>query len=101
MHYFCDIDEEAVIPNLDVETIYELPLIFHEERLDAIVLDKLGISASNCDLDEWRELVYRIKHPKSKTRIGIVGKYVSLPDAYLSVAEALRHGELPTTPKWG
>ena len=89
---FCDIDEEAVIPNLDVETIYELPLIFHEERLDAIVLDKLGISASNCDLDEWKELVYRIKHPKSKTRIGIVGKYVSLPDAYLSVAEALRHG---------
>ncbi len=88
---FCDIDVRAVVPALDVDTIYEIPLIYEREGLDDYVLEKLGISAPKSDLSEWAELVRRIKHPADKTRIAIVGKYESLPDAYLSVAEALRH----------
>lgn len=88
---FCDIDVRAVVPAIDAETIYEVPLTFKQEGLDDIVLEKLGIPAAESDLREWEELVERIKHPRFKTRIAIVGKYVSLPDAYMSVAEALRH----------
>lgn len=88
---FCDIEAEAVIPNLDAETIYELPLIFEREGLDDLVIRRLGLEAGEGDLDAWREMVQRIKNPSHKVRIGIVGKYVVLPDAYLSVAEALRH----------
>lgn len=89
---FCDIEKRAVIPNTDVDTIYEVPLYFAERGLDEIVIDKLKISCGPRDLSEWSELVENIKNPQSTVTIGIVGKYVSLPDAYLSVAEALRHG---------
>ncbi|NPV54416.1 MAG: CTP synthase [Firmicutes bacterium] len=88
---FCDIDEEAVIPNIDAQTIYEVPLIFEEERLDDIVAKRLGFPCGNRDLNEWREIVSKIKNPKRQVEIAIVGKYVALPDAYLSVTEALRH----------
>ncbi len=89
---FCDIEEGAVIPNTDVETIYEVPLHFANEGLDEIVIEKLNIQCNQRDMAEWQELVDTIKNPKHMVRIGIVGKYVSLPDAYLSIAEALRHG---------
>ncbi len=89
---FCDIDENAVIPNTDVETIYEVPLRFAEEGLDQIVMDKLQLKCEPPDLEEWKQLVDNIRNPKNEVKIAIVGKYVSLPDAYMSIAEALRHG---------
>ncbi|HLS89904.1 MAG TPA: CTP synthase [Limnochordia bacterium] len=89
---FCDIDPEAVIPNCDAETIYEVPLLFEKEGLDEIVIRRLGLNAGQRDLMEWRSIVQRIKNPANTVRVGIVGKYVSLPDAYLSIAEALCHG---------
>lgn len=88
---FCDIDSEAVIPNVDAETIYEVPLIFDAEGLDDIVIQRLKLNAGEGNLDDWRAMVERIKRPAHEVTIGIVGKYVSLPDAYLSTAEALRH----------
>lgn len=88
---FCDIDHDAVISVPDADSIYEVPLILKEGRLDDIVVERLKLDAGPCDLTEWEDLVYRIKHPERRTTIGIVGKYVSLPDAYMSVVEALRH----------
>jgi len=87
----CDIDREAIIPAIDAATIYEVPLILQGEGLDDIVLRRLGIEAPKADMTEWQALVERIKSPLRTTEIAIVGKYVELPDAYLSVAEALRH----------
>ena len=81
---FCDIDPEAVIENLDVETIYEIPLLMQAEGLDQIVMQKLGLPDVECDLAEWHSLVERIKNLKHQVTIGLVGKYVSLRDAYLS-----------------
>lgn len=88
---FCDIDKEAVIQALDVPSIYEVPLMLKGEGLDDIVLDKLGIDAPPPDLTEWREMLHRAKNLRYLTTIALVGKYVSLHDAYLSVVEALRH----------
>lgn len=88
---FCNVEERAVIPNPDVESIYEVPLCFADARLDEIVLEKLNLSAGPADLEGWRELVSTIKGLRDKVILGVVGKYVSLPDAYLSAAEALRH----------
>jgi CTP synthase len=89
---FCDIDAKAVIENSDVETIYEVPLRMHNECLDQIVMKKLGLGNVACDLSEWENLVKRIKNLRKKVTIGLVGKYVALRDAYLSVAESLHHG---------
>ncbi|MGE5584132.1 MAG: CTP synthase [Bacillota bacterium] len=90
---FCDIDERAVIPNVDASTIYEVPLIFEREGLDDIVIDRLGLqgAAGDRDLAEWRDMVHTFLNPRQRVSIAIVGKYVTLPDAYLSVVEALRH----------
>lgn len=88
---FCDIEKEAVIEVPDVETLYEVPLLLHEQHFDRIVLNKLGIEAKEADLAEWRQMVDKIKGLSRTTHIALVGKYVSLPDAYLSVAEALNH----------
>jgi CTP synthase len=83
-----------VIPVQDVEHIYELPLALHREGVDDRVLEKLNIWASSATLDRWDDLVQRIKHPQSRVRIGIVGKYVHLTDTYKSLNEALAHGGL-------
>ena len=90
---FCDIDERAVIPNLDAETMYEVPLAFESEGLDDIVIERLGLQslAGERDLSEWRDMVSGLLNPKRVIRVAIVGKYVALPDAYLSAVEALRH----------
>lgn len=88
---FCDIELDAVIENVDAESIYEVPLLFERQRLDNIVIRRLNLSAGERDLKEWREMVHRIKNPVHEVQVGIVGKYVALPDAYLSVAEALYH----------
>jgi len=88
---FCDIDKDAVIQALDAASIYEVPLALEEEGLAEIVIEKLGLSFGPPNLTEWRDMVSRMKNLSRHVTIGLVGKYVSLPDAYLSVAEALRH----------
>ena len=89
---FCNVPASAVIEELDVETsIYELPLCLHKERLDQLVLSRLGLPYRAQPLDEWEVMVKKIKQPKHRVRIGLVGKYTDLKDAYKSVYEALFH----------
>ena len=87
----CDIDEKAIITANNAESIYEVPLLLQQEGMDNIVLDLLGLQAPPADMAQWEKMVRKIKSPCKHTEIAIVGKYVALPDAYLSVAEALRH----------
>lgn len=91
MALFCDVDPEAVISNMTCNTIYEVPLLLQEEGLDSIVLQKLGLEDKPCDMEEWKAMVRRILDAKKTVDIALVGKYVELHDAYLSVAEALSH----------
>ncbi len=88
---FCDVDPEAVISNMTCSTIYEVPLLLQEEGLDSIVLRKLGLEDRPCDMTEWKAMVDRILAAEKQVDIALVGKYVELHDAYLSVAEALSH----------
>ncbi|MCK9223199.1 MAG: CTP synthase [Limnochordia bacterium] len=88
---FCDIQVDGVISNPNVRSIYEVPLIFQEQGLDELVVRMLNLPAQASDLSEWQQMVHSLNNPKGQIKIGIVGKYVSLPDAYLSVVEALRH----------
>lgn len=88
---FCDIEPEAVVSALDVNNLYEAPLKLHEEGLDKIVVNELKLNCPPIDLSEWRGLVEKIHSIKETVKIAIVGKYVQLPDAYLSVVEALKH----------
>ncbi len=92
---FCNVKEQAVIAAQDVDTIYEVPLAFHEQGLDDQIVSALGLQdrAPNADLARWRELVETIRDPsKGNVTIGIVGKYVELEDSYKSLREALTHG---------
>ena len=86
----CDVDHRSVINAADVRNIYELPLILHEEGLDTQICDVLRIE-SDIDLRPWRELVARVEASTAPVRIGLIGKYVELQDAYLSVVESLKH----------
>ncbi len=88
---FCDVDAEAVIENRTASTIYEVPLMMQQSNLDKIVLKKLNMDSNPANMDEWTRMVYKINNPKQKVKIAVVGKYVSLPDAYISVTEALHH----------
>src|SRR5438034_1230845 len=89
---FCDVEEEAVITAKDVETIYEVPLVFHREGLDDIIVKLLGLPARPIDLSRWEEVVARVKSPRQATRVAVVGKYIELKDSYKSLIEALAHG---------
>jgi len=92
---FCNVREQAVIAAEDVDTIYEVPLAFHEQGLDSLVITELGLKerAAHSDLTRWRELVATIRDPAAgSVTIGIVGKYVELEDSYKSLREALTHG---------
>jgi CTP synthase len=91
---FCDVSVEAVIALPTVETIYEVPMMLEEAGLGQLVLKKLGIKAVEPDLTEWQEMVNRLKNPREKVNVALVGKYVELKDAYYSVREALRHAAL-------
>jgi len=88
-----DVDVEAVVSAPDAESIYEIPLVLHAEGLDGYLVRHLRLDgkASEPDLTEWRALVERIRSPRRKVRIAVVGKYINLPDAYLSVTQALQH----------
>ena len=89
---FCNVREEEVITAQDVETIYEVPLMFARQGLDDMIVKKLGLQAGERDLRRWSELVETIKKPDATVTIGIVGKYVELEDSYKSLHEALVHG---------
>jgi CTP synthase len=88
----CDVPEEGIVSAIDTSNIYEIPLVLHEEGLDAYVCRVLGLHDHEASLDSWRGLVNRVEGSRTEVRIGLVGKYVNLPDAYLSVVEALKHG---------
>ncbi len=88
---FCDVDETAVIENRTASSIYEVPLMMQQEGLDRIVFDKLNMNLSPAKMADWERMIYKIKHPERKVKIAVVGKYVELPDAYISVVEALHH----------
>jgi CTP synthase len=89
---FCDVEPRAVIAAPDSRDIYEVPLVLHDGGLDDVVCDRLGLVTGPPNLDNWRAMVDKALAATDEVTIGIVGKYVGLPDAYLSVAEALRHG---------
>ncbi|MPZ51170.1 MAG: CTP synthase [Acidimicrobiia bacterium] len=91
---FCDVPPEAVIPAPDARDIYEVPLTLSEGGLDEVVCDRLGLVTGPPNLTGWAEMVERSLSATKKATVGIVGKYVELPDAYLSVVEALRHGAI-------
>jgi len=88
---FCDIDANAVFQNKTADSIYEVPRMLQEQNLDRIVLEKLNLNAGEADMTEWNKMVEKIVNPITSVTIAIVGKYVALPDAYLSVSEALKH----------
>jgi CTP synthase len=88
----CDVPEEGIVSAVDAESLYEIPLVLNDEGLDDYVCRVLHLDEHAPELGEWRSLVRRIGAAEQEVRIGLVGKYVNLPDAYLSVAEALRHG---------
>ncbi len=88
---FCDVDGEAVIPLETVDNVYEVPLILERAGLGDFIVDLLSLQGQPLDLSEWRGMVERMRQPKGKLPIAIVGKYVEYPDSYISVREALRH----------
>jgi CTP synthase len=87
----CDVPPAGVVNAADADSLYEIPLVLHEEGLDAVVCEMLRLDHHDIDLEPWRNLVARIRAADRPIRVGIVGKYVALPDAYLSVVEALNH----------
>ncbi len=88
----CDVDEQAVAAAVDAPSIYDIPKVLHTEGLDAYVVRRLGLPFRDVDWTKWDELLRRVHQPAYEVTVALVGKYVDLPDAYLSVTEALRHG---------
>ncbi|CAA9356730.1 MAG: CTP synthase [uncultured Nocardioidaceae bacterium] len=88
----CDVDTEAVVAAVDAPSIYDIPKVLHREGLDAYVVRRLNLPFRDVDWTEWDDLLRRVHHPIEEVSVALVGKYVDLPDAYLSVAEALRAG---------
>ena len=88
----CDVDEEAVVAAADAASIYDIPKVLHSEGLDSYVVRRLGLPFRDVDWTRWGDLLRRVHHPEHHVKIALVGKYVDLPDAYLSVTEALRAG---------
>ncbi|GIN20287.1 MAG TPA: CTP synthase [Bacillus bacterium] len=88
---FCDIEKNAVIEALDASTLYSVPLSLQEQHLDQIVCDHLKLVCHEADMADWKQLVEKVQNLSNTTKIALVGKYVELPDAYISVVEALKH----------
>ena len=88
----CDVDAEAVVAAVDAPSIYDIPKVIHSEGLDAYVVRRLGLPFRDVDWTNWDDLLRRVHHPSNEVTIGLVGKYIDLPDAYLSVTEAIRAG---------
>ena len=88
---FCNVDADCVFENLDCDTIYDVPIMLEDQNMSAKVCEKLGIKTKEPDLTQWKNIIKKVKNLKHTVKIALVGKYVALHDAYLSVAEALRH----------
>lgn len=88
----CDVDLEAVVAAMDAPSIYDIPKVLHSEGLDSYVVKRLDLGGHEVEWGEWDALLQKVHHPKHHVRVGLVGKYIDLPDAYLSVSEALRAG---------
>ena len=88
----CDVDREAVVECADAPSIYEIPAVLHREGLDAYVVRRLGLSFRDVDWTDWNRVLERVRQPREQVEIALVGKYIDLADAYLSVSEALRAG---------
>jgi len=88
----CDVDSEAVVAAVDAPSIYDIPKVLHSEGLDAYVVKRLGFDCHDVVWGDWDTLLEKVHHPKHHIKVGLVGKYIDLPDAYLSVSEALRAG---------
>ncbi len=102
---FCNVDYESVIEAIDADSIYDVPLLMRKEKLDTIVLDKLGLPDNNePKLDDWKNFLGKLKNPTDEINIALVGKYIELPDAYKSISEALVHAgarnECKVNVKW-
>ena len=91
---FCNVQERAVVSLKDVDTIYKIPAMLKAQGLDQLVVDRFGLTCPEADLTEWEKVIYQQANASGEVTIGMVGKYVSLPDAYKSVNEALKHGGL-------
>src|SRR6185437_4137964 len=89
---FCNLAGDHVFSAIDVSSIYEVPLYFHEEGLDEKIIERLGIWSGRPDLSKWQSMVEKIRHPRGEVKIGIVGKYTDWRDSYKSLSEALVHG---------
>ena len=93
---FTNVDERAIISAVDVDNLFRIPRLFHEQGLDDIVVDRFGVTAQDADLSEWDEVVDAVEHPVGAVNIGMVGKYTGLTDSYKSLAEALIHAGIHT-----
>ena len=93
---FSNVEEDAVISVWDADTIYKIPQMLHDQKLDEIVCHKLGLDVKPADLSMWTKLIYALEHPKHEVTIGMVGKYVDLTESYKSLTEALRHAGIHT-----
>jgi len=88
----CDVDSEAVVAAVDAPSIYDIPKVLHSEGLDSYVVKRLGFDCHDVVWGDWDSLLEKVHHPKHHIKVGLVGKYIDLPDAYLSVSDALRAG---------
>ena len=93
---FTNVDERAIISAMDVDNLFRVPRLFHEQGLDDIVVDKLGVDAHKADLSEWDRVIDAMEHPQGQVNIAMVGKYTGLTDSYKSLAEALIHAGIHT-----
>ncbi|WP_076543008.1 CTP synthase [Shewanella sp. UCD-KL21] len=91
---FCNVEEKAVISLKDVDSIYKIPALLRSQGLDDLVIKRFGIDCNDADLSEWENVIYQEANPNGEITIGMVGKYIELPDAYKSVNEALKHAGL-------
>ena len=93
---FCNVSKECVIENNNCDILYAVPMMLKEQKMDEVVMKKLGIDAPNQDLSDWEEMLHALRNPKQTVKIALVGKYVELHDSYISVNEALKHGGIST-----
>lgn len=93
---FCNVDKECVIENNNCDILYAVPMMLHEQKMDDVVIKKLGLECGDADLNDWTHMLDALRNPVQTVKIGMVGKYVELHDSYISVNEALKHGGIAT-----
>lgn len=93
---FCNVDKECVIENNNCDILYAVPIMLHSQKMDEVVIKKLGVKCNDADLTDWTEMLSVLRNPKQTVKIAMVGKYVELHDSYISVNEALKHGGIST-----